>query len=85
VPHSGNELEISHLISHRATVGVSELQHFSPIDGWGPLPAIDTGRATIVLPLPEPSTQSFFSLPPVPHFSQQVFGPGLWFRPPPAR
>ena len=85
VPHSGNALEIGHRASHRATVGASELQHFSPIDGWGTLPAIDTGTAAVVLPLPEPPVQFFFALPFAPHFSQEFSGPGLWFRPPPAR
>ena len=85
VPHSGNVLEFGHRASHRATVGASELQHFSPIDGWGPLTAIDTGRATVVLPLPEPSAQFFVALLLVPHLSQELFGPGLWFRPPPSR
>ena len=85
VPHSGKGLEIGHPASHRATVGASELQHFSPIDGWGALPATDTGTAAVVLPLPEPLAQFFFALPLVPHFSQEFFGSGLWFRPPPAR
>src|SRR5215472_8086438 len=85
VPHPGSGLEVGHRASHRATVGASELQHFSPIDGWGALPAMDTGTARIALPLPEPSAQFFFALPLVPLFSQEFFGPGLWFRPPPAR
>ncbi|HKD52445.1 MAG TPA: hypothetical protein VKB90_16680 [Candidatus Acidoferrum sp.] len=85
VPHSGSGLEIGHRASHRATVGASELQHFSPIDGWGALPAMDAGAAVVVLPLTELSTQLFLTLLPSPRFSQQFFGPGLWFRPPPVR
>jgi len=85
VPHSGNGLDIGHRASHRATVGASELQHFSPIDGWGALPAIDTGTAAVVLPQPELAAQFFFPLLPTPKFSQRFFGPGLWFRPPPVR
>ena len=85
VPHSGNGLEIGHRASHRATVGASELQHFTPIDGWGALPATDAGTAAVVLPLPEPMARLFFSLPLVPRFSQEFFGSGLWFRPPPTR
>src|SRR5215831_6006488 len=53
VPHSGSSLEIGHRASHRATVGASELQHFSPVDGWGALPAMDAGAAVVVLPLTE--------------------------------
>lgn len=85
VPHSGNALEIGHRASHRATVGSSELQHFSPTDGWGSLPAVDITAADVVLPLPEISAPLFLALPPTPYFPQQFFGPGLWFRPPPAR
>ena len=81
---SGHGLEVCHPASHRATVGVSELQHFSPTDGWGSLPAIDTAGAQIALPLPDLSDQSFFVSPTFPLFSAQFFGPGLWFRPPPA-
>jgi len=84
VPHSGHGLEIGHRVSHRATVGASELQHFSPIDGWGSQPAVDSGVATVVVPLAGLPAQ-FFPLSSIPHFSQQFFGPGLWFRAPPAR
>lgn len=85
LPHSGNSLEIGHRASHRATVGASELQHFSPIDGRGALPAIDAGAIIVVLSLTELSARFFLALLPIPHFSRQFFGPGLWFRPPPAR
>jgi len=85
VPHSGNGLAISHQASHRATVGASELQHFSPIDGWGSQPAVNSGTPAVVLPQPEVSAQFFFALPPAPQFSQKFFGSGLWFRPPPVR
>jgi len=84
VPHSGSGLEIGHRASHRATVGASELQHFSPIDGWG-APAMDAGAVVVVLPLTELSAQFFLTLLPIPRFSQQFFGSGLWFRPPPVR
>lgn len=85
LPHSGNSLEVGHRASNRATIAASELQHFSPIDGWGAQPAIDAGAIVVVLPLTELSARFFLVLPPIPHFSQQFFGPGLWFRPPPAR
>ena len=78
-------MEIGHRASHRATVGASELQHFSPIDGWGAQPAVEAGAAVVVLPLTELSAQFFFPLLPPPRFSQQFFGPGLWVRPPPVR
>jgi hypothetical protein len=85
VPHSGNGLEIGHRASHRATVGASELQHFSPIDGWGSQLAVDAGTTAVVLPLPRQSVPFFLALLPAPPLSQQFFGPGLWFRPPPVR
>lgn len=84
-PRSGNGLEVCHPASHRATVGASELQHFSPTDGWDNLAVVDSPEAAIVLSLPDLTAQFFFVLPAVPLFSQQFFGPGLWFRPPPVR
>ena len=83
--HSGHSLEVCRPASHRATVGASELQHFSPANGWGSHPVVDAAEAEIALPLPNLSAQSFFVPPLIPLFSQQFFGPGLWFRPPPAR
>src|SRR5215471_2081028 len=83
VPHSGSCLEIGHRASHRATVGASELQHFSPMDGWSALPAIDAGTAVVVLPLTELSARLFLSLLHIPCLAQQFFSSGLWFRPPP--
>jgi hypothetical protein len=84
-PRSGHSLEVCHPASHRATVGASELQHFSPIDGWDNLAVVDSTEAAIVLSVPDPTAQFFFVLLSVPSFAQQVSGPGLWFRPPPAR
>ena len=85
VPHSGNGLEIGHRASHRATVGASELQHFAPADGWGFLPTMNTTEAEVALPLPDLSAHFFFVSPPTLLHTQQFFGPGLWFRPPPVR
>ena len=84
-PRSGHGLEVSTPASHRATVGASELEHFSPTDGWDYLLAADGVEASIVLLLPELTDRFLFVLPLLPSFSQQFYGPGLWFRPPPAR
>ena len=85
-PRSGKGLQVLHPPSHRATVGASELQGFSPMDGWGSLPAADvTAFIAVPLPLPEFSARFFVVLNPVARFPQQFFGPGLWFRPPPVR
>jgi hypothetical protein len=83
-PRSGDGLEVCRPDSHRATIGASELQHFSPADGWGCLPAVSSTEAEVVLTLPDLSALSFLVSPSLPHFSRQFFGPGLWFRPPPA-
>jgi hypothetical protein len=84
-PRCGNGLEVCHPASHRATVGASELQHFSPTDGWDNLAVVDSTEAAIVLSVPDPTAQFFFVSLSVPSFAQQVSSPGLWFRPPPAR
>jgi hypothetical protein len=84
-PRSGNSLDLCHPASHRATVASSELQHFSPTDGWGTLPAMDATEAGVALPLPVLSAHFLFVSPPALLPPQQFFGPGLWFRPPPAR
>ena len=82
-PQPGHSLEVCHPASHRATVGASELQHFSPADGWGCLPAVDIAEVEQVVPLRGPTSQSFLISLPIPLPTQQFFGPGLWFRPPP--
>lgn len=85
LPHSGNGLEVCHPASHRATVGASEMQRFTPTDGWGCFLAADIPHAEVSVPSPIPVAEtlpvSFLSLVRVP---QHFFGPGLWFRPPPA-
>jgi len=83
-PRSGHSLEVCHPASHRATVGASEMQHFSPADGWGYLAALDVTETGVALPLLDLAAQSFLVSSSFPLFTQQFFGPGLWFRPPPA-
>ena len=82
-PRSGHSLDLCPPVSHRATVGASELQHFSPTDGWGSLPAMETTEAGVVLPLPALSDHFLFVSHPTLLHPQQFFGSGLWFRPPP--
>ena len=83
-PRTGNSLVVCHPASHRATVGASELQHFSPTGRWDCLPAMEITEAEISVRLPDLAVQPLFILLLIPHFSRQFFGPGLWFRPPPA-
>lgn len=84
-PRTTGGLEVGHPASHRATVGASELQHFTPADGWGSLPATDIAAAEVVASTPELSGEPFSALSPVVLPARQFFGPGLWFRPPPTR
>ncbi len=83
-PSSAGGLNIRHPASHRATVGASELQSFSPADGRDEL---STHAVSAVLPLAlsiEVSSQVFKLLTQVVSPPQQFFGSSLWFRPPPA-
>jgi hypothetical protein len=84
IPHSGNSLEVCRPASHRATVGASELQHFTPMDGWGCFPTADIAQAEVSAPLPTPVTEILVVSIPVVRLPQQFLGSGLWFRPPPA-
>jgi hypothetical protein len=81
---SGDGLNIRHSASHRATVGASELQHFSPTSArkifavpaaallsWLVAPVTSTTRAVV-----ETSTPS--------HFVDPLLCADLWFRPPPS-
>src|SRR5215470_10656027 len=77
-------LDFSRPASHRATVGASELQHFTPANGWGYLLAGDFPETVILAPLPQLSADSFFAFPIFSLISPPFFIPGLWFRPPPA-
>src|SRR5215470_10242067 len=81
--HSSNGLDVSRPASHRATVGASELQHFSPANGWGCLSGGDFVVAAVPSPPPQPSAESFLVFPLISLIAPQVFGPGFWFRPPP--
>src|SRR5215467_13521878 len=82
--HSPSGLDFSRPASHRATVGASELQHFTPANGWGYLLAGDFAETVILAPLPQLSAESLFAFPLFSLFSPQFLGSGLRFRPPPA-
>src|SRR5215469_17723113 len=64
-PRSGHSLEVSTPASHRATVGASELEHFSPTDGWDYHSALNWVEASIVLPLRDLTARFFLILPSV--------------------
>jgi hypothetical protein len=83
-PSSTNGLNGRHPASNRATVGASELQHFSPADGKDKLFAPAAVRVESLALFPEVSSQAFQFFPQVVSPAQQFFGSSLWFRPPPA-
>jgi hypothetical protein len=83
-PGSTNGLNVRHPASNRATVGASELQHFSPADGKDKLSTPAIASAEPFLAFPELSSQAFELFPQVVSPAQQFFGSSLWFRPPPA-
>jgi len=84
-PRGDSKLDVCHPASYRATVATSELQHFTPSTGWDSPSTL--GIAEFEAPLSQPEVtvrmaigESYLLIPP-----QQFLGPGLWFRPPPAR
>jgi hypothetical protein len=81
-PVSG--LNVCHPASNRATVGASELQHFSFADGQDRLSVHDTAAVLTFTFSPDVSARSFPRLAQVLSPQQQFFGSSLWFRPPPA-
>ncbi len=81
---SANALNFRHPPSNRATVGASELQHYSFANGRDSLTAHDNAaQESSVLPAGITS-QSFELFPRASSLLQQIFGASLWFRPPPA-
>jgi hypothetical protein len=83
-PGSTIGLNVRHPASNRATIGASELQHFSPADGKDKLSTLAIAFVEPFLALPDLSSQAFELFPQVISPARQVFGSGLWFRPPPA-
>jgi hypothetical protein len=78
-------LAVCHPASHRATVGASELEQFSPrVQSLAPLPDLNVVRIFLDPTALAPSTavpaaDRDRDIPP-----QKVFYSSLWFRPPPA-
>ncbi len=83
-PSSPDGLNVRHPASNRATVGASELQHFSPAGGRDQLSTPATAAVEPLASFPEISSQAFELVPQVVSPTQQFFGSSLWFRPPPA-
>jgi hypothetical protein len=83
-PGSTSGLNVRHPASNRATVGASELQHFSPADGKLKFSTPAVASVEQLLPIPDLSSKTFEFFPQVVSSAQQFFGSSLWFRPPPA-
>jgi hypothetical protein len=83
-PGSTGGLSFCQPASNRATIGASELQHFSPADGKDKLSTPAIAPAKSFLSLLALSSQTFELPLQVVSPAQQFFGSSLWFRPPPA-
>ena len=83
-PGSTNGLNVRHPASNRATVGASELQHFSPADGKLKFSTHAVASVEQLLRIPDLSSKTLEFFPQVVFSAQQFFGSSLWFRPPPA-
>jgi hypothetical protein len=81
---SASGLNVCHPASNRATVGASELQHFSFADGQDRLSIHDIAAVVTFTFSPDVSALSSPCLAQVLSPQQQFFGSSLWFRPPPA-
>jgi hypothetical protein len=79
-----SDLNVCHPASNRATVGASELQHFSFAGGQDRLSIHDNATVATFAFSPDLSALSFQCLAQVLSPQQQFFGSSLWFRPPPA-
>ena len=80
---STNGLNVRHPASNRATVGASELQHFSPANGKDKLSTTAIVSVEPFFSFPDLSSQAIEFFPQVVSPAQQFFGSSLWFRPPP--
>jgi len=79
-----SSLEVCHPASHRATVGATELQHFTPAAGWDPFSTVDLAEVEAPVSLLVVAAETALAIPRLVVPAQQFFGAGLWFRPPPA-
>jgi hypothetical protein len=84
VTPSSNVLNIHHTLSYRATVGSSELQHFSPTDARKIL-ALSVAIVLSWLDAPaNPIVSRVSEVSPHPACAFEVSCSDLWFRPPPS-
>jgi hypothetical protein len=80
---SANVLNVRHAASNRATVGASELQHFSFANGRDSLSTRDTVVVRTFVSFSEAAAQFLEVFPQITSLPHQILGASLWFRPPP--
>src|SRR5271163_4282201 len=81
---SGAGLCVRHSASNRATVGASELQHFSPIDGRSVLATAAVRVFQLFDGLPSIASETHQSATEKVFPAVQYLPASLWFRPPPS-
>jgi hypothetical protein len=83
---SGDGLNIRHSASHRATVGASELQHFSPTSARKifSIPVAVASLFTWLVSPVKPTTRYPVEISTLPRFVDLFLGANLRFRPPPS-
>jgi hypothetical protein len=81
---SGDGLNFRHSASHRATVGASELQHFSPTNARKTFSIpLATLLTWMVAPVKANTTYPV-EISTAPRFADAFLCADLWFRPPPS-
>jgi hypothetical protein len=83
-PRQTGGLEVGHPMSHRATVGASELQHYTTVTSQELTGFAGLAPAKAPVLLPTLSEVNILPVSRAPHSPQQFLCASLWFRPPPA-
>jgi hypothetical protein len=71
------------LARHRATVGASEMQHFSPVSAISELPDAEV-KVSTVEPVKPAAASLLEEVHPIASPLRQEILAGVWFRPPPS-
>lgn len=82
-PSASGSLNVEHPASHRATVGSSELQHFTAPDGQSGTLTLEV-HVDVVKPATHAPQRVLIPAPLAPLLPENLLCASLWFRPPPA-
>jgi hypothetical protein len=82
--HSGGQAAVDHLARNRATVGASELQHFSPVSSLGMAQDSAFEETFAISPRAIKGQYPATLLLAIPRLASSDFSSSLWFRPPPS-